>query len=206
MLFCAQPSESTTAVSNSLQKRRQTAHPDRGFHQRVPANRVEALALFEAETTSSEKHFWHSPYPDESEFEGLATIVTAHQEPARNNWGAVSLVLDDDLSVPPVSDTFISHLSHLKEAFLPTWRRWRFGYWVEHAVELAKECMSAVVEAPRQVVDPENEAEWWTAIPIECRGEVIAIVGAYDKLTERFVAEVPSEARDRIRFELRIEN
>lgn len=203
MSFYAPSSESTTVVSNLLQEQPQTAHPDRGFHPRVRANRVEHLALFEAETTSSERYSWHSRCPERREFEGLATIVIALQEPARNNWGAVSLVLDDDLSVPPVSDTFISHR---REAFLPTSVRWHFRYWVEHAVELAKECMSAVVEAPRKVIDPENEAEWWTAIPIGCRGEVLAIVGAYDKLTERFVAEVPSEARDRIRFELRIEN
>jgi hypothetical protein len=72
----------------------------------------------------------------------------------------------------------------------------------DHAYRLAKVLLPACVEPPRRVHDPEADAEWWLAIVAKCPGDAASVLSAYNKLVERFVAEVPAEARDRIRFEI----
>lgn len=135
-----------------------------------------------------------------SEFDGLAAILASLQEPARNNWSPLWVVSEEDSPVPAYSETF------LWKEFSSTWVRRELQEWAERARQLAAKLLGGNVEGPHREADPENEAEWWMAITVKCHGSVESILAAYDKLVERFVAEVPAEARDRIRFEVRIDD
>jgi hypothetical protein len=75
----------------------------------------------------------------------------------------------------------------------------------QRAYQLAKAMLPASVEPPRRVADPENDPEWWLTIVARCRGSAASILGAYNALIDRFVAEVPAEARNRIRFEILVD-
>ena len=146
---------------------------------------------------------WTLKPPESKGFEGLAAILASLQEPARNNWGFHLLVLDEESPVPATSDRF---LSHVREAFGATCVCRQLEEWAELAYQLAKELLPADVEAPHKVADPENEAEWWLAIVAKCKGSAASILTAYDRLVERFVVEVPAEARNQIRFEIVVDD
>lgn len=79
---------------------------------------------------------------------------------------------------------------------------------VDRAVWLAVESMCSVacaVGQSRRETDPENEDDWWVAIPLTCEGEVGEVLAAYRGLVDSFVSSVNEAGRRRIRFDLEIE-
>jgi hypothetical protein len=196
------PSGSTNGIEEGT-----TVAPRRYSRGRIwqdPTNKLQTYVFFfQSNAMPATTYTWALKRPGGKGFEGLAAILTSLQEPARNNWGSLSLVSDEESPVPATSDMF---LSHLREAFAVTCAPWELQKWAELAYQLATELMPADVEAPQKVVDPENEGECWLAIIAKCKGSLASILTAYDKLVERFVAEVPAEARDRIRFEILVDD
>lgn len=78
--------------------------------------------------------------------------------------------------------------------------------WAEFAHQLAQEVMQTDVDPPHREEDVEIEGEWCLLIVIRSHGSVEETLAGWEALSKRFTSEVPTEARDRIRFEMVLED
>lgn len=74
------------------------------------------------------------------------------------------------------------------------------------AFRLATELFPGAVAPPQPVPDPEAPAEWRMTVTIRCRGTVAGAIRRYSELVERFVYEISPHIRDRLRFEVIVED
>ena len=143
------------------------------------------------------------PFSEYKEFQGLAAILASYQELAVKSWGLNCLVKDVEQPLTLASDSF---LSNLKAIFTYTVEHLDLQEWLEYSCQLAKEYLTVQLEKPIKVQDPENESAWWFQIVARCHGSVNKIFENQTKMTKFFVSNVPAEAREKIRFEIIMED
>ncbi|MGB2937450.1 MAG: hypothetical protein WBD05_04530 [Phycisphaerae bacterium] len=76
---------------------------------------------------------------------------------------------------------------------------------LSRVLALAFEVTGHQAGSPRTEYDPENEDDWWIAIPLRCRGSTDQVLNTYEALIEKLVEHIPAAKRERIRIDLQVE-
>lgn len=77
---------------------------------------------------------------------------------------------------------------------------------VERVTHIAKEVGVSRIDDPHMETDPENEDDWWLAIPVLCEGPVEQALSTYASLKDQMVATLDRECLGRIRIDLQIDD